>query len=145
MNLPQAKVTELPDWLPDQGKSIISREWYPSIIRPSDDCPVVCISLTIEPIEVEFRAKMCESNRPRLEPIMSGGFGIGEVFILLFAAVVLAASVFWVLMIIECATKEPAEGNDKLIWILIIIFTHWIGALIYYFIRRPQRIAQFGA
>ena len=76
---------------------------------------------------------------------MSGEFGGGEVFFLLFAAVALAASVFWVLMIIECATKEPAEGNDKLIWILIIVFTHWIGALIYYFVRRPQRIAQFGA
>jgi hypothetical protein len=47
-------------------------------------------------------------------------------------------------MIGECATKEPAEGNDKLIWILIIVLTHWIGALIY-FVRRPQRIAQFGA
>jgi hypothetical protein len=67
---------------------------------------------------------------------------IGE---LLFAALVLGASVFWVFMIIECATKEPAQGNDKLIWILIIIFTHWIGALIYYFVRRPERIAQLGA
>jgi cytochrome c oxidase assembly factor CtaG len=64
---------------------------------------------------------------------------------LLIAALVLGASVFWVLMIIECATKEPTGGNDKLIWILIIIFTHWFGALIYYFVRRPQRIAEVGA
>jgi len=62
-----------------------------------------------------------------------------------FVALVLGASVFWVFMIIECATKEPASGNDKLIWILVIIFTHWIGALIYYFVRRPQRIAELGA
>ena len=75
---------------------------------------------------------------------MSGSFGIGELFIVLFAVVALGASVFWVFMIIECATKEPAEGNDKLVWILIIVFTHWIGALVYYFVRRPQRIAQFG-
>ena len=75
---------------------------------------------------------------------MSGSFGLGEIFFLLLAVVGIAASVFWVVMIIECATKEPAEGNDKLIWILIIVFTHWIGALIYYFVRRPQRIAQFG-
>lgn len=75
---------------------------------------------------------------------MSGSFGIGELFIVLFAVVALGASVFWVFMIIECATKEPAEGNDKLVWILTIVFTHWIGALVYYFVRRPQRIAQFG-
>jgi hypothetical protein len=75
---------------------------------------------------------------------MNGALGIGEMLMLLFAVVALIASVFWVLMIIECATKEPAQGNDKLIWILIIVFTHWIGALIYFFVRRPQRIAQFG-
>jgi Kef-type K+ transport system membrane component KefB len=67
---------------------------------------------------------------------------IGSLFFLALAALVLAGIVFWILMIIECATKEPSNGNDKLIWILIIIFTHWIGALIYYFVRRPQRIAQ---
>lgn len=75
---------------------------------------------------------------------MSGSFGLGEMFLLLVIAAGLAGSVFWVVMIIECATKEPSEGNDKLTWILIIVFTHWIGALIYYFVRRPQRIAQFG-
>jgi hypothetical protein len=47
-------------------------------------------------------------------------------------------------MIIDCATNEPAEGNDKLIWILVIVLTNWIGALIYYFVRRPQRIEQYG-
>jgi len=70
---------------------------------------------------------------------------IGALIALLFLVVMLAASVFWVYMIIECATKEPAGGNDKLMWILIIIFTHWVGALIYYFVRRPQRIAELGA
>jgi len=61
---------------------------------------------------------------------------------LVVVPLVLAGTIFWIRMIIECATKEPSLGNDKLIWILIIIFTYWIGALIYYFVRRPQRIAQ---
>jgi len=63
----------------------------------------------------------------------------------LFATFAIAGTVFWVVMIIECATREPSGGNEKLIWILIIIFTHWIGALVYYFVRRPQRIAELGA
>jgi len=46
---------------------------------------------------------------------------------------------------VDCATKEPSAGNDKVIWILVIIFTHWIGALIYYFVRRPERQRLFGA
>ena len=52
--------------------------------------------------------------------------------------------VFWVWMLIDCAVNEPSEGNDKIIWILIIIFAHWIGALIYLLVRRPKRMATVG-
>lgn len=51
---------------------------------------------------------------------------------------------FWIWMLVDCATKEPSQGNDKIIWILVIIFTHWLGALIYYFVRRPERKKLFG-
>lgn len=71
------------------------------------------------------------------------------VFVMLFffafaGCISLVATVFWVWMLIDCAVKEPSEGNDKIIWILIIIFTHWIGALIYLIVRRPKRIAELG-
>ena len=49
--------------------------------------------------------------------------------------------VFWIWMLVDCATKERGEGNDKLIWVLIILFTHIIGAALYFFIRRPARRA----
>ena len=55
-----------------------------------------------------------------------------------------AAVAFWIWMIIDCATREPVEGNERLIWILIIVLAHWIGALIYYFVRRPKRIDLYG-
>jgi hypothetical protein len=58
--------------------------------------------------------------------------------------IVLLATVFWIWMLVDCATKEPSQGNDKIIWILVIIFTHWIGALIYYLVRRPERKKLFG-
>ena len=56
----------------------------------------------------------------------------------------LAALAFWVWMLIDCLTKEPSEGNDKLIWALVIIFLQAPGAVIYYFVRRPERIATYG-
>jgi hypothetical protein len=40
----------------------------------------------------------------------------------------MAGTIFWIVTIAECATKESASGNDKLIWILIIIFRYWIRA-----------------
>ena len=50
----------------------------------------------------------------------------------------LAASIFWIWMLIVAATKERSTG-DKILWVIIIIFTHIIGALIYYFVRYAPR------
>ena len=56
----------------------------------------------------------------------------------------LVASIFWIWMLVDCATKEPDQGNDKIVWMLVIIFTHVLGALIYFLIRRPERIRDHG-
>lgn len=54
------------------------------------------------------------------------------------------ASLFWLWVLVDCLINEPSEGNDKIIWVLVIILTHGLGALIYFFARRPQRQQQFG-
>lgn len=75
------------------------------------------------------------------------GVGFGLFFTLFWLACIafgIAGFVFWIWALIDCATKEPADGNDKIIWILVIIFTGWIGALIYVLIRRPDRIRMYG-
>lgn len=71
-------------------------------------------------------------------------FGVWLLFVLIMAMLGVVAFVFWIWMLIDCATNEPSEGNDKIVWIVIIVFAHWIGALVYYFARRPERIRQFG-
>ena len=60
------------------------------------------------------------------------------------ALVGIASFAIWVWMLIDCITNEPSEGNDKVIWLLIILLLHGLGAVLYYFIRRPQRIEKFG-
>jgi hypothetical protein len=57
-------------------------------------------------------------------------------------SLVLLGGVFWVWMLIDCASKESSVGNTKVVWILIIVFTQIIGAAIYFFVRRPQRFAE---
>mgnify|MGYP002528722517 CR=1 FL=1 len=56
----------------------------------------------------------------------------------------LAAVGFWIWALVDCLTKESSEGNDKIIWILVILLLSWVGALIYLFVRRPQRIKELG-
>jgi sterol desaturase/sphingolipid hydroxylase (fatty acid hydroxylase superfamily) len=59
-------------------------------------------------------------------------------------AVGVLGTAFWIWMIVDCAKKEKDEENTKLVWILVILFAHVIGAAIYYFVRRPQRRAELG-
>ncbi len=53
-------------------------------------------------------------------------------------------TIFWIWALIDCATKEPNEGSPKVVWILVIVFTHFLGALLYVLIRRPDRLRQVG-
>ena len=64
--------------------------------------------------------------------------------ILCVAVIAIGGTGFWIVMLIECATKEADTGNTKVVWIIILVFTHFIGALIYCFVRRPERMRELG-
>ena len=70
------------------------------------------------------------------------GFGLLCFLIPLLLGVL--GTVFWIWMLVDCLTKESSEGNDKIIWALVILLTHFLGALIYYIARRPTRIRELG-
>lgn len=69
---------------------------------------------------------------------------IGCLLVPIGALLSLATQVFWIWMLIDCAMKEKGEGNTQVVWIIVIVFTNIIGAAIYFFIRRPERIAEYG-
>jgi hypothetical protein len=64
--------------------------------------------------------------------------------ILIFLGIGALGTIFWIWMLVDCATKELDEGNNKIAWIIVIIFTHLLGALIYFIVRRPQRMEELG-
>ena len=68
---------------------------------------------------------------------------IGKIFPFFFIGgrgIVILATIFWLWVLVDCLTKEPSTGNDKVAWTLFILLVPFIGALIYYFVRRPERI-----
>ena len=65
-------------------------------------------------------------------------------FVLVGFAIAIGGTVLWIWMIIDCVTKEPSEGNEKIAWLLLLLLTHFVGAAIYYVVRRPQRIQTLG-
>lgn len=62
---------------------------------------------------------------------------------LLLAVIVpgLLLTAFWIWMLVDCIRNEPPGKTGRLIWIVFIAATHWIGATAYFFFRRRSRTA----
>jgi hypothetical protein len=54
------------------------------------------------------------------------------------AIVGLAATVFWIVEIIDVLRREFTDTAMKIVWLLVVLFLHVFGALLYYFIGKPQ-------
>ncbi len=59
----------------------------------------------------------------------------------IFAIVFLiAASIFWLWMLIDALANPRLQPIEKLVWVLVIFFLHFIGALVYFVVGRQQRV-----
>jgi hypothetical protein len=65
-------------------------------------------------------------------------------FIMFWLVIVAGMMILWIWTLIDCINNEPSEGNDKVVWVVVIAAMNWIGALIYLIVRRPQRQATLG-
>lgn len=50
----------------------------------------------------------------------------------------------WIWALVDLVKNEPAEGNDKVVWVLVVVLAGIVGALIYLLVRRPERKRKFG-
>jgi hypothetical protein len=76
---------------------------------------------------------------------MQGNIGLSELCIIAAVALIaLPGMALWIWALVDCATKEADTGNTKIVWIIVIVIGHFIGALIYIFARRPQRKRELG-
>jgi hypothetical protein len=71
--------------------------------------------------------------------------GFGELWpVLLVTALLAACTAFWIWMLVDCITRERNEGNDRIVWLLVILLAQILGALVYFFVRRPERVRELG-
>ena len=66
------------------------------------------------------------------------GAGIGLLVWLIGALIGLAIFIFWIAMLVHAIQNRRLSGGQKLVWVLVIIFLHFLGALIYYFVGRDD-------
>ncbi|GAB4020853.1 PLDc N-terminal domain-containing protein [Spirosoma koreense] len=70
-------------------------------------------------------------------PTFIGIGGQELIFVLLFAGAFLLLPL---IALIDVVRSEFQGPNDKLIWVIIIVFLNIIGAILYFAIGRNQRI-----
>ena len=68
--------------------------------------------------------------------------GLGLGLILLPFGLLLFA--FWIWMLIHAITNHGLSDGEKIAWVLVILFLHFLGALIYFFVGRPKGSAASG-
>lgn len=56
-----------------------------------------------------------------------------------FVLLIILCSILWLWLLIDCIKREFSNPNDKIMWILLFIFTQTIGALIYYLVVKRKR------
>lgn len=59
-------------------------------------------------------------------------FGVAFLMLLLVGLAVFL-NVFWIWMIVDCATRKKLSDGERVAWILVLVFLHFLGATIYYF------------
>jgi hypothetical protein len=66
--------------------------------------------------------------------------GIIGLFAVLFLATIgLLAFVFWIWMLIDVIQNKGLTDGEKVGWVLAVVFLHFLGALLYFFIGHPKR------
>ncbi len=70
--------------------------------------------------------------------IHSGMTVVGFLGLLFLGTIALGAFIFWIWMLVHAITNKGLSDTEKIVWVLVIIFVHFIGALIYFFVGRPK-------
>ncbi len=64
------------------------------------------------------------------------------VLVLLFFFVLplaLALFAFWIWMLVSAVQNQGLSDGEKIAWVLVIVFLHWLGAILYFFVGHPKR------
>ncbi|MDO8528582.1 MAG: PLDc N-terminal domain-containing protein [Nanoarchaeota archaeon] len=73
---------------------------------------------------------------------MAMGWGelvFGSIFAaLIFIAIGIFSLVFWIMMLVDSIQRKFKKSDERIIWVIVIVLTGVIGALIYYFVVKKK-------
>ena len=60
------------------------------------------------------------------------------VLVLFGLPLLLAATAFWIWMLVHAIQNKGLSDTEKIVWVLVIVFVHFLGAVIYFFAGRSK-------
>ena len=63
---------------------------------------------------------------------------IGILAGLIAVCVTILLFVFWIWMLVDCIKNARLTDSEKVVWVLVIVFLHALGALIYLLAGRKR-------
>jgi hypothetical protein len=66
----------------------------------------------------------------------------GLIFLLVLGLLLLLAlflTAFWIWMLVDAIQNKGLTDGEKIGWVLAIVFFHFLGSVLYFFIGRPRR------
>ena len=78
---------------------------------------------------------MVESNHAMLVSIL------GVLALVVIGVLALAVFAFWIWMLVHAVTNKGLGDGEKIGWVLVVLFLHFIGAIIYFFVGRRKATA----
>ena len=71
--------------------------------------------------------------------------GPSDIAIVLFVLLLIAAlTIFWIVELVDAARRQFPDILTKVVWLVVIFFTHVLGALLYYFLGKRQGALPMG-
>ena len=77
-------------------------------------------------------------NSPLADVGSAAVFAGMSAVVLTIVVVAIFLSVFWIIELVDAARRQFNDDTTKVIWIVIILFTHVLGSIIYYFVGKKQ-------
>lgn len=67
------------------------------------------------------------------------GLSMTELMLLLFLIPLsMALTTFWIWMLVDAIQNKGVSDGEKTGWVLAIVFSHFLGSILYFFIGRPK-------
>jgi hypothetical protein len=65
--------------------------------------------------------------------------GVAMLLALVLIPLGLLLMAFWIWMLVDAIRNRALADGEKIGWVLAIVFLHFLGSALYFFIGRPKR------